>query len=60
MRLEKEKEILAEQRLRTYFLRRRWDPNYSYPGVQEDIALSRRKLRERDQTLSLNDRGVGL
>jgi hypothetical protein len=38
--------VEAEQRLRTYFTRLSFDPNYDYEGKEEDIALIRRKRRE--------------
>jgi hypothetical protein len=58
IRLERKKEILAELRLRRYFWRKGHDPTYSYPYLEDDLALARRKLKERGQSLSRKE-GVG-
>jgi hypothetical protein len=51
--------VEAEQRLRTYFTRLSFDPTYDYEGKEEDIALIRRKRRERDAKRGLL-RGRGI
>ena len=47
---------LAEQRLQTYFTRLFQDPSYDHEDQEQDLALVRRKRKERGETLA---RGEG-
>jgi hypothetical protein len=48
-RLDVTKHLAAEKRLERYFLRLRKNPRYTYPNLEQNIELSKRKLRERGE-----------